>query len=331
VLYEGMGFAFDYNSARGHVFSVIDTDETDRPKPFVGCFSCKSPEIHAAVAEHGLDFMTTTYDEFRPNVHEPVSCFNCHANEPGEIHIVASFIPDFLGDDIYKADPIDLACAQCHIEYHWDPETRTEVFLPYNSIESMHPDVMLEYFNNLTMPDGSLYYDFINPRSGVRQIKIQHPEFETYYSEGSVHVGQYNCADCHMPQETNAAGNTFTSHFWASPLNNPSVMDDSSCIQCHADFETFVRDIQGPVMERTAAIGNKLAEFMEEIVELIETGGYDEEKMDEVRFTFRNAQFYWDFVFVENSNGAHNSRLSHLCLEKAEQLYEEARALFAAM
>jgi len=43
---------------------------------------------------------------------------------------------------------------------------------------------------------------------------------------------------------------------------------------------------------------------------------------------FRNAQFYWNFVFVENSEGAHNSALTRDCLNKSETLIAECEALF---
>ena len=44
--------------------------------------------------------------------------------------------------------------------------------------------------------------------------------------------------------------------------------------------------------------------------------------------SYRNAQFYWNFVFVENSEGAHNSRLTHECLDKSEALIADTLALF---
>ena len=39
--------------------------------------------------------------------------------------------------------------------------------------------------------------------------------------------------------------------------------------------------------------------------------------------------FYWDFVFVENSGGAHNSTLTNDCLDKAEAAVDEALAMLA--
>ena len=41
----------------------------------------------------------------------------------------------------------------------------------------------------------------------------------------------------------------------------------------------------------------------------------------------REAMFYWDFVFVENSEGAHNSALTNDCLDKAEERVDEALAM----
>ena len=53
-----------------------------------------------------------------------------------------------------------------------------------------------------------------------------------------------------------------------------------------------------------------------------------EEQLDEIRLLHRNGQWYWDFVFVENSEGAHNSTLSRYCLDKAEDLAGQALSYF---
>ena len=57
-------------------------------------------------------------------------------------------------------------------------------------------------------------------------------------------------------------------------------------------------------------------------------GGATDEQLAEVRSLARDAQFYWDFVFVENSEGAHNPSLTNDCLDKAESLTQQALGMF---
>ena len=55
-----------------------------------------------------------------------------------------------------------------------------------------------------------------------------------------------------------------------------------------------------------------------------------EEKLNATRKLYRDAQWYFDFCYVENSEGAHNSTLSLSCLETAEGKIDEAMALLTA-
>ena len=57
--------------------------------------------------------------------------------------------------------------------------------------------------------------------------------------------------------------------------------------------------------------------------------GFSAEELAQLRELNREAQFYWDFVFVENSEGAHNSKLSTACLDRAEELTDQALALIS--
>ena len=57
---------------------------------------------------------------------------------------------------------------------------------------------------------------------------------------------------------------------------------------------------------------------------------YTDEQLDPIRSIARDAQFYWDFVFVENSEGAHNPKLTEFCLDKAEELTNQAINLMRA-
>ena len=60
----------------------------------------------------------------------------------------------------------------------------------------------------------------------------------------------------------------------------------------------------------------------------MESGDYTDQELNDIRALNRSAQFYWDFVFVENSEGAHNSALAKECLDKAEAIANEALGMF---
>jgi nitrite reductase (cytochrome c-552) len=80
-------------------------------------------------------------------------------------------------------------------------------------------------------------------------------------------------------------------------------------------------------------VEDKMNETALLIVDLIETlknaeaDGIPEADVVEARKLHRAAQWYWDFVFVENSEGFHNNALSHELLDESRNLTEEALAL----
>ncbi|MBQ2230284.1 MAG: ammonia-forming cytochrome c nitrite reductase subunit c552, partial [Oscillospiraceae bacterium] len=52
--------------------------------------------------------------------------------------------------------------------------------------------------------------------------------------------------------------------------------------------------------------------------------------LDAVRKLHREAQWFFDFCYVENAEGAHNSELAFRCLDTADQKIDEAMALLNA-
>ena len=325
IIYEGMAFSKHYGSARGHTYTVEDVTSTGRPHALANCFSCKTPDFTAIVNEMGDAAYTQAFDDVLANVNESISCYNCHANTGDELVITHTYLANAMGDDLQSVDPATLSCGQCHVEYYFDPATKATT-LPYQGLDTMTPDAILNYYNR-TIVDGQPFADYTNPRSGVRQIKVQHPEFETYMGAGSVHAGTFTCADCHMGQTTAENGVTYTSHTWTSPLDNKALLE-SSCAQCHTDLTGQVRAIQENTERRTYAIGYLLEGLTEKLVLAAESGDYTEEELNAICAVARDAQFYWDFVFVENSEGAHNSALTKECLDKAEALANEAMGMF---
>ena len=318
TVYEGMAFNKFYGSARGHYYTVQDVTSTGRPHALANCFTCKTPDFTAKVNNEGVSAYQIPFEDMLAEVNESVSCYNCHANTGNELVVTHTYLADAMGEELAGLNAETASCAQCHVEYYFAPETKA-VTLPYDSMAAMHPDAILEYFEEMQ------FADYTNPRTGVKQIKVQHPEFETYMGKGSVHASQFSCADCHMEKATNASGETYTSHYWVSPLASESIQ--ASCAACHPDLSGFVKGIQAKAEERTVAIGTKLETLTNQLADAVAAGTYTEEELDAIRQLNRKGQFYWDFVFVENSEGAHNSRLTTECLDKAEALIDEALTL----
>ena len=319
TVYEGMAFSTYYNSARSHTYSLTDVQATGRPHALANCLTCKSADYTSIVNANGVSAYKEEFATTVASLEEGISCYNCHANDVSTLTVTHSYLTKALGADT-EVEVSTQTCGQCHVEYYFDPETK-EVVLPYTSIEEANPDDILAYFNTMG------FADYTNPRTGTKQIKVQHPEFETYNATGSVHAGTYTCADCHMGTTKNADGEEYTNHNWTSPLDNDELVQNS-CAQCHSDLETFVKGIQNDSEARVNTIGKSLEALTNKLADAVASGNYTDAELDAIRAVNRDAQFYWDFVFVENSEGAHNSRLTKACLDKAETLITQANGLF---
>ena len=330
TLYEPFGFSKDYMSAHGHVYTLHDIGETKRvgEKTMASCFTCKTPEFTHMVNEEGVGAYAIPFAELKDQLSEPISCYNCHANNPGTVTITHTYLTDGVGEDFDKIDANNLACGQCHVEYYFDAGNSGATALPHNDLASMEPDAILAFFNDgANFPNGEPFADFTNPRTGVRQIKVQHPELETYLAEGSEHRDTYTCADCHMGETKAENGKTIPSHYLTSPLKNEALIE-GECSVCHADLVSEIQEKQAEVERRIYATGYQLEYLTEMLAEAVASGEYTEDELNAIRSLARDAQFYWDYVFVENSEGAHNFALTHECLDKTEALCNEALNLF---
>lgn len=320
TIYNGMGFAKDYNEARGHVYTLQDIKATARAHETANCLTCKSPAMNALVNAKGTDIYRLPFDDIYSQLTEPVSCYNCHENKAGELMVIAGYLKDALGTDIDNVKPGYKVCGQCHIEYYFDPDTKATT-LPWNGVTEMNPDAMLAYYNAIG------YFDFTNSISGAKMIKVQHPEFETVQGAGSLAVTacRATCVDCHTGTAINDAGKAFTSHVWISPLENTNLME-TKCKSCHTDLSSTIAKIQTETEGRLVTIGQRLADLHIKIGEAAKSGA-TEAQLAELRSLVRDAQFYFDFVFVENSRGAHNSTMTDILLNKSERIINEAFAL----
>ena len=89
----------------------------------------------------------------------------------------------------------------------------------------------------------------------------------------------------------------------------------------------MVRRLQERVVERETVVGNALAEFHNALAAAVEAGEMPEDQLETVRGIYRTAQWYFDFCYVENAEGAHNSDLAFYCLDTAEAKITEGMQL----
>ncbi len=317
-IYEGYGFAKDYGSARGHTYTLEDVNKTERPHANANCLTCKTPNFTKLVNDQGVGVYTMPFEDVYAQMEETISCYNCHGNTPGERMVTHSYVNKALGKNVETVDPSTMVCGQCHIEYYFTPEDK-ETMMPYHSLEEMTPEAILAYYNSTD------FADWTQESTGARMLKAQHPEFETYMS--GKHAGLLNCADCHMAIEQANDGTVYHSHKLESPLENKALLQN--CATCHQDTDMFemVHRLQDRVKAREKDVGQKLSDFKDALKEAVDAGSMTEEALNEVRQTYREAQWFFDFCYVENSEGAHNSELSFRCLDTSEQLIEEGMKL----
>lgn len=317
TLYAGNSFSVDYLSARGHVYAIEDIMNTERAKPGASCLSCKTSAFVKHLEDNGVAGNAMKFADVAKADMETISCYDCHKNEPGTLHVTRAHLTAALEGIDKEFSPKELACAQCHVEYHLDPQTKA-VVMP--AVKGLTPTAMMAFY------DEANYSDWTHPQSGTPLLKVQHPEWETF--QDSIHEkAGLTCVSCHMPKETAADGKTFPSHHWTSPLKTI----DTSCLPCHKDdtAETLtarVEGLQGGVEDKMNECGDLLVELITSL-EQAAKDGKAEATLTQARAKHRAAQWYWDFVFVENSEGFHNNALSLSLLDQARTLTEEGLAL----
>ena len=319
-IYEGYGFAIDYTSATGHSYCLDDVNSTERPHALANCLTCKTADFTKLVNDMGEKAYSLDFAETFEKMNESVGCYTCHENNEandGQLSVTHSYLTLALGEEHDGIDPKILACGQCHIEYYFDPETKA-TRMPHSNIDTMGPEATLAYFDEMD------FADWTQESTGARLLKAQHPEMETYLS-GSIHAQMgLTCYDCHMGKSTAADGTEFVNHYWRSPLGDETLLE--TCAQCHkdTDMEEKVTAIQKEITDREKEDGQRLSDLKDQLAAGVSSGKVDEDALNEVRSLYRSAQWYWDYCYVENAEGAHNSAFARDCLGKSEELIDQA-------
>ena len=326
TVYEGSGFAKSYESARSHNYALKDVKATPRISETskATCFACKTAQYTEMEKEQGDKLYTTLFSEVKDKMTEGISCVDCHKDSSGaggETIAIRSHFNNAFGD-LVERDMIPsntAACAQCHNEYYFSPDNGA-VALPKHLTS---PTDILAYYNEIG------YVDHENPRTGTQQLKAQHPEFQTL--SGSMHDKfGVTCSDCHM-EKTEVDGKLVTSHDIVSPLDSEIIMNDV-CLPCHTgetkdSLEQQTFDIQKGVRDKTFSGGELLAELSDTLAAAVSDGSHSKAELDAARKLHRDAQWYWDWVFVENGDGFHNPKEANFCLDESVKLANKALKL----
>ena len=327
-IYEGFGFAKDYTSAIAHNYCLEDVANTERPHPLANCLTCKTADFTALVNNMGSEAYSLAFEDVVSNMHENVGCYNCHENQAGDggkLVLTHDYTIASIGDEV-EAGTIKAStavCGQCHIEYYFNAENNKATTAPYENVDQMDPDAIYAYYQELD------FADWVQESTGTRMLKAQHPETETFLGKGSLHAGMgLTCADCHMEKTVSDSGVAYSSHSLVSPLESQAILD--TCASCHGstDMKEKVHAIQKQVTDREKELGNKLADLKNKLAEANASGEYTEDELNAIRELHRAAQWYFDFDYVENSEGAHNSALANRCLDTANDYMDQALALF---
>lgn len=316
TFYEGYGFSIEYLRARGHVYALDDVINTARPKPGASCLSCKTADFTVAVEEDGVTVNKIDFQEFLEDHPQTstINCYDCHRNEPGKIEVTRAHLTKALAYVEGEESPNNQVCAQCHVEYYLEPVNK-EVVLPWK--DGIDTDDMLVYYDEIN------FGDWQHPTTGANLLKAQHPEFETF--KDSIHDrAMLTCTSCHMPEIL--GDNEIKSHHWTSPLKSKEGLA-SACATCHwesnEDLIERVEGVQEKVFIKTNEVSNELNDFIERLSSAVADDAVKGNDLEELQDIHRRAQFKWDFVFVENSEGFHNSQKAHQNLDEARELVKE--------
>jgi len=326
TLYAANAFSKGYNQAASHLFSLDSVRATPRisDASLSNCYTCKTPQLTNTVNTKGVETYAIPFAE-AANWTEPISCFNCHANDPESITVGNQFWVKAVGADASKVPEAAMSCGQCHNEYYFDPATKATTN-PYNGLATMTPEGIIKYYDEIG------FKDWVYPVTETPMIKIQHPEFETVYGGPMpmrmARENGYSCADCHMGPVTADNGVEYSSHFWQSPLNNADLIANN-CSQsgCHSDLAGQVKGWQDSYAKRVQSLSLDLEKMIKEFSAQVTAGSLSDEQIAQLRTIHRNAQIYWDFVMVENSNGAHNNAYATQYLDSCEKLIKEGNTI----
>ncbi|MFA9478383.1 ammonia-forming cytochrome c nitrite reductase subunit c552 [Phycisphaerales bacterium AB-hyl4] len=339
MMWSGYAFAIDYREARGHAYMLSDQDHTrrvlERPQPGA-CLHCHSSVMPAYrhlgdgdVMEGFRQLSAMPWDEARNITDEhgemlinhPASCVDCHDPDTMRLRVtrpafkvgIAKYMEHERGIEDYdvnrdatRQEMRTFACAQCHVEYYFDPDDHNIVTYPW--AKGLRVEQQEAYYDEIG------FNDWTHQLTGGGMLKAQHPEFELYMQGSHARAG-VSCSDCHMPYKREGAMKV-SDHHVRSPLLNIAA----SCQTCHNVDEAELLDRVHTIQDRTRALQDRAGEALVALIETIvaaQTAGASQEDLADALALQRKSQWRIDWVYSENSMGFHAPQESARILAEA--------------
>lgn len=263
------------------------------------------------------------YVDATAKVQHPVSCIDCHDPESMRLRITRPAFIEGIQALAKSDDPVphmpsveqwrkgnrsvaydpnqmatrqemrSMACAQCHVEYHFAGDAKRLTFPWHNGLKI---EQIEEHY------DKTGWTDWVHKDSGAKVIKAQHPEFEMW-SQGIHARSGVSCADCHMPyvREGNVK---ISNHQVQSPMHQIA----RACQTCHNYAESEILARVDAIQSRTKGQLDRAERAVVDLIHAIskaKADGATDEQLAKPRSLQRQAQWRADFINAENSMGFH--------------------------
>lgn len=282
-------------------------------------------------------------------VTHPVTCIDCHEPQNAQLRITRpAFILGIQGlaksDDPVphlpsverwrmgsKKSPYDpnqeasrqelrtLVCAQCHVEYYFQPDTNLLIYPWANGLKI---EQIESYYNQKKFKDGKEFVDWTHKETGAPMLKAQHPEFELW-SQGIHARSGVSCADCHMPYKREGAIK-ISDHHVRSPMLNVA----RACQTCHRYEEAEIRGRVKVIQDRTSGMMKNAEKAVKALIDDLQTArtrNVAEPVLRKAQDFHRKAQWRLDFIMAENSMGFHAAQESARILGEAADLARQGQ------
>jgi nitrite reductase (cytochrome c-552) len=215
--------------------------------------------------------------------------------------------------DATRQELRSLVCAQCHVEYYFQPKTNLLIY-PWQ--KGLKVDEIESYY------DETDFKDWVHKDTGAPMLKAQHPEFEMW-SQGIHSRSGVACADCHMPYKREGAVK-ISDHHVRSPLLNIN----RACQTCHRYDEAELKGRVAAIQDRTKHLLQRGEASVKDLIDALKAAkdkGTPEKRLKPAQQLHRHAQWRLDFVIAENSLGFHAPQESARILAEAIDLARQGQ------